>query len=162
LSAFLYVSRCHGWPNCIMERLLSRRRRLLKPSNAKASTVEPNRFMLGDKHKFDEETGQVYSETTASIPTSHDRNWFRLPSTPTAEADFRDGQDYRRSFHCGNSLEKPRAKRSMSAKGVRSLQETAIECIIHNISNVTFEVIEYLPNQLVQRIWHEAKRRSVY
>jgi hypothetical protein len=150
-----------------MEPLLSRRRRLLKPSNAKASTVEPNRFMLGDQHKFDEETGQVYSETTASIPSSHERNWFRLPSTTCAEVDFRDNQDYRRSFqsdlsvNCGNSLKEPRAKRSMSSKGVRSLQETAIECIIHNISNVTSEVIEYLPNQLVQRIWHEAKRRSV-
>jgi hypothetical protein len=151
-----------------MERLRSKRGRLLKPSNARASTVEPNRFMLGDKHKFDEETGQVYSETTLSIPNSHDRNWFRLPSTPTAEVDFRDEQDYRRNFqsdlsiNCGNSFKKPRAKRSMGAKGVRSLQETAIECIIHNISNVTFEVIEYLPSQLVQRIWHEAKRRSVY
>jgi hypothetical protein len=151
-----------------MERLQSKRRRLLKPSNAKASTIEPNQFMLGNKHKFDEGTGQVYSETTASIPTSNDRNWFRLPPTAIAEADFRDERDYGMGFqpelsmNCGDSLKKPRAKRSRRAKAVRSLQETAIECVIQNISNVTFEAIEYLPNQLIQQIWHEANRRSVY
>jgi hypothetical protein len=151
-----------------MERLLSKRRRLLKPSNARASTFEPNRFMLGDKHKFDEETGQVYSETTASIPSSHDRNWFQLPPTTTAKVDFRDERDYGRglrselSVNCRDSLKKPKTKRSRSAKAVRSLQETAIECVIQNISNVTFEAIEHLPNQLIQRIWNEANRRFVY
>ena len=151
-----------------MERLQSKRRRLLKPSNAKASTVAPNQFMLGNKHKFDEGTGQVYSETTASIPTSHDRNWFRLPPTDVAEADFRDRRDYSRDFrsdlsmNCGDNLKKPKSKPSTSAKAVRSLQETAIECVIQNISNITFEAIEYLPNPLVQQIWHEANRRSVY
>lgn len=160
--------RCRDWPNCTMERLQPKRGRLLKPGVAKASTAKPNQFMLGDKHKFDEETGQVYSETTASIPTSHDRNWFRLPPTAIAKADFRDERDYSRGFrselsmNCGDNLKKPKPKRPRSAKAVRSLQETAIECVIQNISNVTFEAIEYLPNQLVQRIWNEANRRSVY
>ncbi|KAH8661435.1 hypothetical protein BGZ60DRAFT_381263 [Tricladium varicosporioides] len=46
-------------------------------------------------------------------------------------------------------------------RGSRSLQDTAIECILNNISDVTFEGMQCLPDQMVRRIWHAVNKRCL-
>jgi hypothetical protein len=47
-------------------------------------------------------------------------------------------------------------------RGARSLQDAAIECLLHNISDITFESIECLPVAVLQRVWDIIKTRLVY
>jgi hypothetical protein len=151
-----------------MKWLQSKRRLLLKP---RKSLKAPRGNTLRDHHKYDESTGQVYSETTAEIQGADDRNW-------TNQTHVVAGPDYRWSdestaFFCDSDekevnigayhdhldgLKNTRLKRF---KGARSLQDAAVECILHNISDVTLEGLACLPTPLVRRIWHAVNKRLV-
>jgi hypothetical protein len=122
--------------------------------------------MLSDNQKFDEATGQVYTETTASIQSADDRDWTRRtlgPSWRDSEDELQlthssqEGlKDYREYLH---SVKSPKARRF---KGVRSLQATSFEIVLQHISDITLEGLECLPVQVVRRLWHAVNRRSVY
>jgi len=144
-----------------------RHKRLLKLRAPRARSKASN-YMLSDNHKFDEATGQVYTETTASIQSTDDRDWTRRTLGP----GWRDSEDelqlkmssrsqeslkdYREYLH---SVKSPKARRF---KGVRSLQATSFESVLQHISDVTLEGLECLPIQVVRRLWHAMNRRSVY
>jgi len=91
---------------------------------------------LNSHHKYNESTGQVYSERIYAIQSSDDRYW---------------AYDGRLAVR----------KRERGFLGSRSLQDAAIECILQNITDITLEAIERLPIHVVQRIWDEAKKRLV-
>ncbi|KAG0647063.1 hypothetical protein D0Z07_7252 [Hyphodiscus hymeniophilus] len=103
--------------------------------------------------KFDESSGQIYSETTATIPTSDDRNWAR-DSRIVKGASYLDEEDYERYARRlgggrGNlvrhheRLDGLKNSRIRGFRGSRSLQDAAIECILENIADITLEGIEY-------------------
>lgn len=110
---------------------------------------------LWDCYKFDESTGQMYSEITAAIQSTDDGNWhsqaINLTDDSCAEARSwqnspstrADRRAHQQSLNCVNS----------AGRGTRSLQESAMECILKNISDVTLEVLKYLPSVILKRIW---------
>lgn len=89
--------------------------------------------------KFDESSGQVYTETTVSIQSTADRNWSH-------------------ELHI-----KPLKTRSGKArcKGSRSLSNLATDGIIDNLGDLTLEWVQELPQHLKLRIWELANERSV-
>lgn len=84
----------------------------------------------------------MYTERTVSIQSKEDRNWSRPREIPrkTPKLD-------------------PRSV--IPVKGVRSLQDAAIQSILANLNDLTFEGIDCLPRQQVLRIWGLANERSV-
>lgn len=116
----------------------TRRLKLRAPrTRSKASN-----YMLGDHHKFDDTTGQVYTETTASIQSADDQNWTRR----TLAAELQD------------CLKSPKR----GSMGARSLQTAAFDTVLQYISDVTLEALECLPIQVVRRLWRAVNKRSVY
>lgn len=108
--------------------------------------------LLPTTNKFDEATGQVYTETIVAIQRSDDHNWvhwlyrqcvFRLQ--PTASGDQID------EISQGDSTQ----------VGGRSLKETAILCILRNIVDLKLEMIEDLPSTVKYQLWDAIKKRSV-
>ena len=121
--------------------------------------------------KFDESTGQIYLETIAAIQTSDDLSWAR-DCRLVKPAEYRNDQDYYdyvERLEEGADLERYQMRldglknaRVRGFKGARSLQDTAIECVLQNISDITLEGIECLPLPIVRRIWLAVNRRSVF
>jgi hypothetical protein len=132
--------------------------------------VEPKREKLLNQ-KFDETTGQIYFETTAPAQRSDDREWARNscvllgPSDQDSELYVQYVRSWKRSGADGdlgeyhNYLDRVSALGTSSLKGSRSLQDTAIECVIQNISDITPEAIECLPSSVVRRLWYLVNRR---
>jgi hypothetical protein len=148
-----------------MRWLLPKRKLGMKKSNSSPTTAPVH------NQKFNEATGQVYTEKTASIQSSDDQNWTRQPRS-IVEADYRDDDDYReyaeaweKSRSVGKLaefqkyLDGVRNSRAKGFIGARSLQDSAIECILGNISDITLEGIECLPMQIVRRVWREVNKR---
>lgn len=123
--------------------------------------------------KFDESTGQIYTEKTASIQISDDRDWpWQTPVV--AMSDIRDTVDYYeylKAVEMGRSVEslgeyqayldRLQSFRVIGFRGARTLQNSAIECILENIEDITLEVIQCLPRHIVRRVWHAVNQRSV-
>jgi hypothetical protein len=105
--------------------------------------------MLSDNHKFDETTGQVYTETTASIQSADDRDWTRR----TLAGELQNG---------GGNLDSLKPSKRGGSKGPRSLQAASFNTVLQHISDVTLEALEYLPIQVVRRLWRAVNGRSVY
>ena len=151
-----------------MKWLLPRRKAGLRQSN-----IGPRIESVHDQ-KFDEATGQIYTEETASIRTSDDRDWTRLApriAKPLTQ-DRGDYNEYLRVRETGSSvssladyeayLDRLETFKVLGVKGARSLQTSAIECILENISDVTLEGIECLPRHIIRRVWHAASnKRSI-
>lgn len=118
--------------------------------------------------KYDESTGQVYSETTATIPTWDDRDWAR-DSQIVKGARYRNDEEYNEYVRLRNGteglqkyqqrLDGLRNSRIRGIEGARSLQDAAIECVLENISDITIEGIECLPNSILRRLWHAVTTR---
>lgn len=117
---------------------------------------------------FDESTGQVYSETTASIPLWDDRNWAR-GTRIVKGANYRNDEEYDHYVASHGTeglpayqkhLDRLRNSRIKGFEGARSLQDVAIECILENISDITLEGIECLPISILRRLWHAVTTRS--
>ncbi|CZR57544.1 uncharacterized protein PAC_07433 [Phialocephala subalpina] len=111
-----------------MRLLLKTRRR------RKALDVMP---MPPDKHKFDDQTGQMFTETTVAMPAQSDINW---------------------PYRTGLAASPISAGRR---KGARSLVAIALETIMQNVTNLTFDVLEPLPRRLLQQVWEQVRQRSV-
>ena len=150
-----------------MKWLVSKRKQSLKQRNLRPKTETVH------NQKFDEATGQIYTEKTASIQSSDDRDWpWQTPMV--AMSDIRDSVDYYeylKAWEMGRSVENLGGYQSyldalknfrvIGFKGARTLQNSAIECILKNIEDITFEVIECLPRHIVRRVWRAVNQRSV-
>ena len=160
---------CHDLPLTNTQSTSAMKWLLPKRSRIKA------RLEIGDEVpyiKFDESTGQIYSETTATIPTSDDRDWYR-DSRIVKRAKYLDVEQYNRYV---KKLDNGRASlarhqkglnglknsRIRGFKGARSLQHAATECILKNISDITLEGIECLPISVVRRLWHAVITRYAF
>lgn len=97
-----------------------------------ASDVMP---MPSNNHKFDDQTGQMFTEVTVAIPSQSDINW---------------------PYSVG-LVALPRS--TERRKGTQSLVAIALETIMHNITNLTIDVLEPLPGRLVQQIWEQIEQR---
>ena len=124
--------------------------------------------------KFDESTGQVYFETTAAIQSSADRDWARQSRVVGGRErrDSRQFAGYVKSSEDGKRegdlgkyqkhVDRVTNSRVRGFNGARSLQDTAIECLLENLSDISHEAIECLPIPIVRRLWHVIKTRLVY
>lgn len=116
------------------------------------SPSKPQRADLPVQHgdKYDEASGQVYTETSVPV-TSSDRDWTR---------QRRVARETRGRDHVGCDPAygtKPRGFRP--SKGVRSLQDIAIDATLANLGNITAEYLESLPLPFLDRIWDEVEQR---
>ncbi|PVH76033.1 hypothetical protein DL98DRAFT_518262 [Cadophora sp. DSE1049] len=89
--------------------------------------------------KFDESSGQMYTETTISTQSNEERDWTR---------------PHRMSLKSVKHQPRPQ-------KGTRSLVDSAIETILENLIDLTFEGVDCLPKKLVLRIWILASERYI-
>lgn len=127
-----------------------KRRLLLRQWPPKSQRVDLP-AVVQDGHKFDEATGQVYTETIVSISSGDDRNWTRNRRV-VRERYEKDFVGYE---------EPPNDTNTGASKGARSLQDIAVESILRNLSDITLEHLECLPSQLLDRIWFEVNKRLV-
>ncbi|KAG9230424.1 hypothetical protein BJ875DRAFT_472267 [Amylocarpus encephaloides] len=158
----------------IMKWLQSKRRLLLRQSDSSIQPMlkRPQGSLLGDQHKFDEASGQVYTELTASILSEDDHEWTRQTRI-VVKPEYRDFDDpggfldnsdeneaNLGAYH--EYLDGLKNTRVRGLNGARSLQDIAVDCILNNISDCTLEGISCLPISLVRRIWHAVNRRCTF
>jgi len=135
-----------------MKSFPSKRRLLKRHGSLKMSRYEKaSEAIPADCYKFDEATGLMYTEKTAIVQASDDRNWNRLTRVDLLQNE-KDMLGY--TAPPGTTNQEPQS-------GARSLQQMTIETILGNINDVTIEGLQYLPVQLVQQIWVEINKRSV-
>lgn len=160
----------------LLARAKSKRNRLLKRRTPLTSTRAPS-ATPSSHQKFDEATGQVYTETTVAIYTANDLDWSRQ-TVIALGPDWREQEEvalveaWRASQSKGIDLEtlgsyrayldNVRNSRIRAFRGARSLQDVAVETILQNINEITLQGMECLPVQLVRRIWHAVNKRLVY
>ena len=147
----------------------SKRKRLLKLRTLRPSTRTPDTTPSAHQ-KFDETTGQVYTETTAAIQTTTDLDWTRQTILAFGP-DWRDQEELAilDSWKSGQSEEdlggyqrysdNVRNSRIIGFRGARPLQDVAVETILQNIADITLEGIGCLPIPLVRRIWNAVNKR---
>ncbi len=87
--------------------------------------------------KFDESSGQMYTETTVSTQSREERDWTR-------------------SHHMilKSAKHQPRPQ-----NGTRSLVDSAVETILKNLLDLTLEGVDCLPKTMVLRVWNLASER---
>ncbi|EKD14216.1 CBS domain-containing protein [Drepanopeziza brunnea f. sp. 'multigermtubi' MB_m1] len=93
-----------------------------------------------DNLKFDEGSGQMFTETFVRAQSSADRNWSRLLRPRSIITS--DAQNNKRRI-----------------RGSRALRDLAIDSIVENLGDLTFEWIQELPKHLKLRIWALARER---
>ncbi|TVY24523.1 hypothetical protein LHYA1_G006905 [Lachnellula hyalina] len=160
----------------LLARAKSKRNRLLKRKTpSRTSSRAPSTTPSGHQ-KFDEATGQVYTETTTAIETANDLDWTRR-TVLAIGPDWREQEEvalieaWRASQNKGvdpeilgsyrGYLDNVRNSRIWGFRGARSLQDVAVEAIVQNITEITLEGMECLPVQLVRRIWHAVDKRCL-
>jgi hypothetical protein len=148
-------------------RLLRITRRLPgKHSETRSNEWDSNKWV---NSKFDETTGQIYTEETASILSADDQNWTRQSHV---ESDYRDyyrgyADEWTSPFRSEESREIQHGHvgevkiSRVGLRGAGPLQDHAIDCIVQNISAITLELVQFLPTSLLLRIWHAVVERSV-
>ena len=94
-------------------------------------------YGLRADHRYDESTGQVYAESLFKIQSSGgDQNWTRQASLA-----IRDDEN------------------AEIGRGARSLRDCTVQCILENISDVTYEVIACIPSTLIRQLWYVVNKR---
>ena len=122
-----------------------KRRRLLGLNSFKSR--QPG-LPIQDGDKFDEITGQVYTETNVPIPSSSDLDWVRLH---VVKEQFE--QD-----HLGYAAHETNIR---PQKGVRSLREMVMETTVDNLAIYTAEYLAMLSTTVLKTLWDEVNRRLV-
>jgi hypothetical protein len=122
-----------------------KRRRLL---GLKSSKSRQPHLPIQDGDKFDETTGQVYTEANVSIPSSSDLNWVRLHVV----------KEQSEQDHIGYTSHEPNIR---PKKGVRSLQEMVMETTVDNLAIYTAEYLAMLSTTVLKTLWDEVNRRLV-
>jgi hypothetical protein len=108
----------------------------------------------GQSSKFDKSTGQVYTETTAAIQCSDDRNWTQNGYEQFSLMD---------ELELGNYVYNIRSCATAKADNegeIRSLKDVAMRCLVKNISDATPELIRSIPSKLRLQVW-EAVKESI-
>ncbi|KAH6721409.1 hypothetical protein BKA61DRAFT_567997 [Leptodontidium sp. MPI-SDFR-AT-0119] len=121
-----------------MKWLLSKHKLLLRRSRYDHEQVSS--ALPAGHFKVDASSGQMFTEKTISTVSSEERNWTRPRRVSRKSTGITQTQPI---------------------KGVRSLQNAAIETIIENMMDLTFEGVDCLPRKLVLRIWDLANERYV-
>lgn len=124
-----------------------------------------------ENQKFDESTGQIYSEIIAPIQSSDDQGW-HYRSRIVVGPSYRDNHLYEKYLRKWGKTQHPatlgeyqryldgfKNSQAIGSRGARSLQDAAIECILQNISDITLEGIACLPIHIVRRLWHAVNQR---
>lgn len=143
---------------------------------AQAVAVPPS-----NHHKFDEQTGQVYTETTAALTSDTDRDWLHQAPSRVNWDDFevprvRDDASGRLAIIRDVILKKKKRDRIFKAnkeafiaafrkrkvKGPRSLADLALETILRNVRDLDIEMLDEVPIRLLELIWDHIKHRLVY
>ncbi|KAE9369630.1 hypothetical protein N431DRAFT_413850 [Stipitochalara longipes BDJ] len=120
----------------------------------KVGASEEHQASLPIQHgdKFDESTGQVYTDWYVPIMDSNDQNWARRGhSVREYHEEKHMAYDSAQDIH--NSV-------IYASKGARSLQDIAISSVSSNISNIPLDVLRSLPILLVDRLLEEVVRSS--
>jgi hypothetical protein len=105
----------------------------------------------GHSSKFDKSTGQVYTETTAAIQCSDDRNW-----TQNGYEQFSLMNELKLGSYVHNIRSCAKAKAG-NEREIRSLKDIAMQCLVKNISDVTLELIRSIPSKLRLQVWEAVK-----
>ncbi|PBP18720.1 CBS domain-containing protein [Diplocarpon rosae] len=100
---------------------------------------EERSVLPASNQKFDESSGQIYTETIISMQSREDRNWSQRIRNKPVTLDPHHG--------------------AVRAMGSRSLRDTAIEAIVGSLADLTLEWVEELPIHLKCRIWKLANER---
>lgn len=149
----------------------------LRPRLGKSRGPEKKHGMLDDRHRFDEQTGQVYTEKTAAATNDLDRDWvfdvrtgmdvsYYDATDASARRPNNQVRDMIRVFKQRGDLqdEQRRASKVISKTyqitGARSLVDVALDMILQKLDDLTMELLSDLPVVLLQRIWEETKKRS--
>lgn len=146
-----------------------RRKGLLFPQQSASERDEHLDSQQWRDHKYDERTGQIFTETTLRILGSRDGAWTRRTRVLYERSDTEDEKnrkeaktwDARRLGRVEFSNRNVVIARLGAREGSRTLQSTALEQVIQNISDLTIHSFEYLPITLVKRIWDIARKRYV-
>ena len=148
----------------------SRRKGLLNRRKSIARRHEELNLRKWGNHKFDESTGQVFIETTASILSAEERDWTRktevLRGLHSIDTQIQSEKSLARKQRRDNRIESHSQKHlgnshivSPASRGARSLQDLALTSAIRNIRDVSSESMENLPTHLVRRIWDVVRCR---
>lgn len=119
--------------------------------------VAPPQQGPGPNYKFDESTGQVYTERTAPIQCSDDSNWTQRPHCQGIFGLAKE--DTTLDEMLPNDEETLIVDRP---KGARTLRDSVIRYIVRNILDITLEVMVNLPQQLIRLLWDAVKEALVY
>jgi hypothetical protein len=117
-----------------------------KPSRTRLAVLLP--VQQGDK--YDEASGQVYTETSVPI-SGGDQDWTRLR---------RVAREERETEHIGyEPAYGAKAEGARASKGARSLQDIAIDATLDYLAGISVEYLKSLPTALLDRIWDEVDQR---
>lgn len=115
---------------------------------AKSTTLSQSRRRIAPppppaNQRFDDQTGQIYTETTVDATRPSDFNW-------SHQTDISRGKE---------PPQRTRPLRNLS--GSRSLVDIALESILQNTHNLSVGVLQDVPPVLLSKIWAQVQARSV-
>ncbi|SZF02082.1 unnamed protein product [Blumeria hordei] len=116
----------------------------------KRFTVDSCHHSLNNS-KYDEKTGQVYTETQVSFWGSSDKDWeYRTHAMPYVD-----------SLSTTEIQNAPKnGIKKVKQKGSRSLQLTTLDTIIANVSDLSLQSLELMPLKLVEFLWNTIVQKS--
>jgi hypothetical protein len=110
-------------------------------------------------HKFDQASGLQYTETTVGLQAENDQDWPYRTDISGRIAEEARNRSFLRCYHPLDGLIGYGMTRANPQKGPRSLQETVIEYLVENISQVRLDGIGFLPVPLVEKLWNALHQR---
>jgi hypothetical protein len=137
----------------------------------RGKSSQPRREIAPVKHrKFDDQTGQIYTETTSMAATQPDDDWHHRSrcSGEWIESDWRDDFAIAKraplvkvSPKTTSNTRNPRTLNASGKLGSRSLVETAMESILQKVKDLSIEVLQDMPPILLQKVWDQIRARLV-
>lgn len=115
------------------------------------------------QQKFNDQTGQIYTETTIAA-TRPDNDWHHRcrSSGEWIESHWRD--DFTKHAPLVKVSRKNRRAQGPQESGKlgsRSLIETATEVILQKVNDLSVEVLQDVSPVLLQKVWDQIQARSV-
>ncbi|KAI9834251.1 MAG: hypothetical protein M1819_003089 [Sarea resinae] len=90
--------------------------------------------------RYDEHSGQVFSEVTSSVPRARDRNW---------------------EFQTRGAAPRLGVPRGRKDSGADKLESMAMRCLLRNLANLTPEVLKFVPWSMGERILAAIRRAEL-
>lgn len=101
--------------------------------------------------KFDDQTGQIYTETTVDATRPTDFNWVHQSERDRGRGGRDCTKDYSYTYFSG----------SRPGPGPRSLVDIAAESILQNVHSLSVEALRDVPPVLLSKLWAQLQARSV-